>query len=73
MKACSGNTAWNDPQDVVMRVFIAVFVAEWGDRTQVAMVTLHSSAPWVPVCIGSMVAFMASELRRVLDDGEDFW
>lgn len=90
------------------RVFVAVFVAEWGDRTQVgiasgwrgdgddmgavgrlelpsfhhvvpamgllvdygclsipslsfdqvAMITLHSSAPWLPVCLGSLVAFL---------------
>lgn len=25
---------------------------------QVAMITLHSSAPWLPVCLGSLVAFL---------------
>lgn len=55
--------AW---KDIVLRVFIAVFVAEWGDRTQVAMVTLHSSAPWIPVCIGSMIAFLVLTLSAVL-------
>jgi len=34
-----------------------VFIAEWGDRTQFAMVGLHSSLPVVPVFIGSLVAF----------------
>lgn len=38
-------------------VFLAVFAAEWGDRTQVAMISLHSSLPIVPVCLGSVVAF----------------
>jgi putative Ca2+/H+ antiporter (TMEM165/GDT1 family) len=37
--------------------FIAVFIAEWGDRTQIAMVGLHSSMPVVPVFVGSLVAF----------------
>ncbi|CAE7232754.1 PAM71-HL [Symbiodinium natans] len=55
--------AW---KDIILRVFVAVFVAEWGDRTQVAMVTLHSSAPWVPVCIGSMIAFLVLTLSAVL-------
>lgn len=55
-EALQGETeaAWSD---AFLRVFVAVFIAEWGDRTQVAMITLHSSAPWLPVCLGSLVAF----------------
>jgi len=53
------------PWDRFMRIFFSVFVAEWGDRTQVAMVTLHSSYPWVPVCLGSLVAFFVLTLSAV--------
>eukprot|EP00913_Durusdinium_trenchii_P023865 g22413.t1 len=44
-EALQGETeaAWSD-------AFLRVFVA-------VAMITLHSSAPWLPVCLGSLVAF----------------
>eukprot|EP00438_Fugacium_kawagutii_P002833 Skav214119 [mRNA] locus=scaffold1185:500671:507540:- [translate_table: standard] len=49
------DSSWTD---ALGRVFMAVFIAEWGDRTQVAMITLHSSAPWLPVCLGSLVAFL---------------
>merc|ERR1719327_441745 len=34
------------------------FIAEWGDRTQIAMIGLHSSKPLVPVCFGSAIAFL---------------
>jgi len=53
------------PWDRFLRIFFSVFVAEWGDRTQVAMVTLHSSYPWVPVCLGSLVAFFLLTLSAV--------
>jgi putative Ca2+/H+ antiporter (TMEM165/GDT1 family) len=53
--------------------FIAVFIAEWGDRTQIAMVGLHSSLPVVPVFLGSLVAFWflclsAVSVAAVLED-----
>mmetsp|Transcript_150744 Transcript_150744/g.274350 ORF Transcript_150744/g.274350 Transcript_150744/m.274350 type:complete len:262 (+) Transcript_150744:89-874(+) len=44
--------------EVFMKCFAAVFVAEWGDRTQIAMVGQHASLPLVPVCVGSAVAFL---------------
>jgi Ca2+/H+ antiporter, TMEM165/GDT1 family len=53
-------------REMAFRCFTAVFVAEFGDRTQIAMVSLHSSAPWVPVCLGSLVAFFALTLSAVL-------
>lgn len=53
-------------RDALGRVFMAVFVAEWGDRTQVAMITLHSSAPWLPVCLGSLVAFLLLTFSAVV-------
>eukprot|EP00435_Cladocopium_sp_Y103_P001210 s2301_g1.t1 len=62
MKGEKDSNAWSD---ALGRVFLAVFVAEWGDRTQVAMITLHSSAPWLPVCLGSLVAFLILTLSAV--------
>lgn len=59
----SGLENW---KEAFLRAFVAVFIAEWGDRTQVAMITLHSSAPWVPVCLGSLVAFLVLTLSAVL-------
>lgn len=47
-------------------VFTAVFIAEWGDRTQVAMMTLHASLPTLPVCLGSLLAFFLLCLSAVL-------
>mmetsp|Transcript_7754 Transcript_7754/g.20935 ORF Transcript_7754/g.20935 Transcript_7754/m.20935 type:complete len:288 (-) Transcript_7754:94-957(-) len=49
-----------------MSCFMAVFVAEWGDRTQVAMISLHSSLPIVPVCLGSLAAFTALSANAVV-------
>lgn len=46
--------------------FVSVFIAEWGDRTQIAMISLHSSLPVVPVCLGSLAAFGILTLSAVL-------
>lgn len=62
-KEGKGGPCW---RDALGRVFMAVFVAEWGDRTQVAMITLHSSAPWLPVCLGSLVAFLLLTFSAVV-------
>merc|ERR1719356_870704 len=43
-----------------------MFVAEWGDRTQIAMIGLHSSQPLIPVCIGSAAAFLVLTASAVL-------
>jgi len=37
--------------------FVAMFIAEWGDRTQIAMIGQHASQPLVPVLLGSLLAF----------------
>lgn len=37
--------------------FLAMFIAEWGDRTQIAMIGQHASQPLIPVCLGSLAAF----------------
>jgi len=36
--------------------FVIVFMAEWGDRTQVALIALTSSLPVIPVCAGGLCA-----------------
>jgi len=36
--------------------FVIVFMAEWGDRTQVALIALTTSLPVLPVCLGGLVA-----------------
>lgn len=46
--------------------FLPVFVAEWGDRTQIAMIALHSSMPVLPVCVGSALAFLVLTASAVL-------
>jgi len=53
----SGEAAKRSWQGRLAQVALAVFVAEWGDRTQVAMISLHSSMPVLPVCLGSLAAF----------------
>jgi len=37
---------------------MVVFIAEWGDRTQIAMIGQHASQPLIPVFLGSAVAFI---------------
>jgi putative Ca2+/H+ antiporter (TMEM165/GDT1 family) len=36
--------------------FVIVFMAEWGDRTQVALIALTTSLPVIPVCLGGLCA-----------------
>lgn len=50
----------------LFQAFLMVFVAEWGDRTQFAMIGLHSSLPVVPVFLGSLVAFFILCLSAVM-------
>lgn len=45
--------------------FIGVFIAEWGDRTQIAMIGQHASQPLIPVFIGSAIAFFLLTLSAV--------
>lgn len=51
---------------VFAQVFTAVFVAEWGDRTQIAMIGQHASQPLIPVILGSAAAFALLTLSAVL-------
>jgi len=36
--------------------FVIVFLAEWGDRTQVALIALTASLPLLPVIVGGLMA-----------------
>jgi putative Ca2+/H+ antiporter (TMEM165/GDT1 family) len=45
--------------------FIGVFLAEWGDRTQIAMIGQHASQPLIPVFAGSAIAFFLLTLSAV--------
>lgn len=53
-------------RSALVQSFLAVFVAEWGDRTQMAMIGLHSSLPVLPVFVGSALAFLALTVSAVV-------
>jgi putative Ca2+/H+ antiporter (TMEM165/GDT1 family) len=50
---------------VILKAFVAVFIAEWGDRTQIAMIGQHASQPLIPVFMGSCLAFFLLTLSAV--------
>merc|ERR1719330_1578221 len=50
---------------VLGKSFMGVFIAEWGDRTQIAMIGQHASQPLVPVFLGSVLAFFFLTLSAV--------
>lgn len=50
---------------VFTKAFMAVFVAEWGDRTQFAIVGQALSQPAIPVFLGSGAAFALLTLTAV--------
>jgi len=54
------------PAAIFMKSCVAVFIAEWGDRTQIAMVGQHASLPLIPVFSGSVVAFFLLTASAVL-------
>jgi putative Ca2+/H+ antiporter (TMEM165/GDT1 family) len=51
---------------IFSKCFIAMFIAEWGDRTQIAMIGQHASQPLIPVCIGSLAAFFLLTASAVM-------
>jgi len=51
---------------VFAQCFMAVFIAEWGDRTQIAMIGQHASQPLIPVILGSSAAFALLTLSAVV-------
>jgi putative Ca2+/H+ antiporter (TMEM165/GDT1 family) len=53
-------------QAVACQCFMAMFIAEWGDRTQIAMIGQHASQPLIPVCVGSLLAFFLLTVSAVM-------
>lgn len=56
-------------------IFVAVFIAEWGDRTQIVQITLAASLPVLPVFLGSLSGLLllclsAVALARVMEGRE---
>lgn len=51
---------------IACQCFMAMFIAEWGDRTQIAMIGQHASQPLIPVCMGSLLAFFLLTMSAVL-------
>lgn len=49
--------AWAEAMRIFSLGFTSTFIAEFGDRTQFAMIGQHASQPIIPVCIGSTIAF----------------
>ena len=56
----------NIARSVFGKAFVALFIAEWGDRTQIAMIGLHSSEPLTSMCLGSTKAFCVLTLSAVM-------
>lgn len=55
-----------DWKAVACQCFMAMFIAEWGDRTQIAMIGQHASQPLIPVCAGSLLAFFLLTVSAVI-------
>ena len=53
-------------KSIVCQCFMAMFIAEWGDRTQIAMIGQHASQPLIPVCLGSLLAFFLLTVSAVI-------
>lgn len=51
---------------IFMACFMAMFLAEWGDRTQIAMLGAAASMPVIAVSVGSIVAFFVLTLSAVV-------
>lgn len=62
----SGQKRYSLRWTVFSQCFITMFVAEWGDRTQIAMIGQHASHAVVPVVIGSFVAFLLLTCTAIL-------
>jgi len=54
-----------DGKVALSKSFMGVFIAEWGDRTQIAMIGQHASQPLMPVFFGGAVAFFLLTLSAV--------
>mmetsp|Transcript_75065 Transcript_75065/g.219928 ORF Transcript_75065/g.219928 Transcript_75065/m.219928 type:complete len:274 (-) Transcript_75065:165-986(-) len=61
----NGNGQTHAVKIAFTKSFIGVFIAEWGDRTQIAMIGQHASQPLIPVFVGSAIAFFLLTLSAV--------
>ena len=62
----SGGEVWREVCSGMMSCFCAVFLAEFGDRTQIVMVSLHASNPVAPIVAGSLLAFLVLSASAAL-------
>jgi putative Ca2+/H+ antiporter (TMEM165/GDT1 family) len=51
---------------ILLRAFLMIFLAELGDKTQIAVIGMASTAPMIPVWVGSTLALGASSALGVL-------
>ncbi|WP_330173139.1 TMEM165/GDT1 family protein [Streptomyces sp. NBC_01498] len=51
---------------VYTTAFMAVFISEWGDLTQITTANLAASNGWVPTAIGSLLALMSVSALALL-------
>ncbi|MBF0185865.1 MAG: TMEM165/GDT1 family protein [Magnetococcales bacterium] len=51
---------------IIIRAFLMIFLAELGDKTQIAVIGMASTAPMVPVWVGATLALGASSALGVL-------
>merc|ERR1719456_323867 len=58
------NLPWN--WKMLWAAFFTTFMAEMGDRTQIAMIGQHAVQPILPVIVGSAVAFLQLTLIAIL-------
>ena len=52
--------------NVMMQVFIMIFFAEWGDRSQVSTILLAGTNPVFAVFLGGCVGYFLTSLLAVL-------
>jgi putative Ca2+/H+ antiporter (TMEM165/GDT1 family) len=64
--ATNGPKKANNWKSIACQCFMAMFIAEWGDRTQIAMIGQHASQPLIPVCLGSLLAFFLLTVSAVM-------
>ena len=52
--------------NVMMQVFVMIFFAEWGDRSQVSTILLAGTNPVLAVFLGGCVGYFVTSLLAVL-------
>ncbi|MFE2989614.1 TMEM165/GDT1 family protein [Streptomyces sp. NPDC059262] len=51
---------------VYTTAFMAVFISEWGDLTQITTANLAATNPWLPTALGSALALMSVSALALL-------